>query len=126
MDPGGGAKLFLGDTVLTKDASGAVTGVRTYAQDGASPVERTTTTGVTGSSLVWLFSDRMAIAFNGFFEAFLGFLLLPFTTLFFALVCAPIGGVSGFGWLIVAFGLALDISSYTSGAKAKRDQAANA
>jgi len=76
--------------------------------------------------LVWLFSDRMAIAFNGFFEAFLGFLLLPFTTLFFALVCAPIGGVSGFGWLIVAFGLALDISSYTSGAKAKRDQAANA
>ena len=68
--------------------------------------------------LLWLFSDRMAIAFNGFFEAFLGFLLLPFTTLFFALVYAPIGGVSGFGWLIVAFGLALDISSYTSGAKA--------
>ena len=76
--------------------------------------------------LLWLFSDRMAIAFNGFFEAFLGFLLLPFTTLFFALVYAPIGGVSGFGWLIVAFGLALDISSYTSGAKAKRDQAASA
>jgi len=76
--------------------------------------------------LLWLFSDRMAIAFNGFFEAFLGFLLLPFTTLFFALVYAPIGGVSGFGWLIVAFGLALDISSYTSGAKARRDAAANA
>jgi hypothetical protein len=73
--------------------------------------------------LIWLFSDRMAIAFNGFFEAFLGFLLLPFTTLFFALVYAPIGGVTGFGWLIVAFGLALDISSYTSGAKARRDQA---
>ena len=74
--------------------------------------------------LLWLFSDRMAIAFNGFFEAFLGFLLLPFTTLFFALVYAPVGGVSGFGWLIVAFGLALDISSYGSGAKARRDQAA--
>jgi hypothetical protein len=80
--------------------------------------------------LLWLFSDRMAIAFNGFFEAFLGFLLLPFTTLFFALVYSPAvgpdGGVNGFGWLIVAFGLILDISSYTSGAKAKRDQAANA
>lgn len=73
--------------------------------------------------LVWLFSDRMAIAFNGFFEAFLGFLLLPFTTLFFALVYAPVGGVNGFGWLIVAFGLALDISSYTSGAQARRNQA---
>ena len=76
--------------------------------------------------LVWLFSDRMAIAFNGFFEAFLGFLLLPFTTLFFALVYAPVDGVNGFGWLIVAFGLALDISSYSSGAKARRDAAANA
>jgi len=43
--------------VLTKDASGAVSGVRTYAQDGTSPVERTTTTGVTGSSLVWLYGD---------------------------------------------------------------------
>ena len=76
--------------------------------------------------LLWLFSDRMAIAFNGFFEAFLGFLLLPFTTLFFALVYAPAGGVSGFGWLIVGFGLVLDISSYTSGAKGRRDAAANA
>jgi hypothetical protein len=75
--------------------------------------------------LLWLFSDRMAIAFNGFFEAFLGFLFLPFTTLFFALVYAPVGGVSGFGWLIVAFGLILDISSYSSGAKARAD-AANA
>jgi hypothetical protein len=75
--------------------------------------------------LLWLFTDRMSIAFNGFLEAFLGFLLLPFTTLFFALVYAPIGGVSGFGWLIVGFGLILDISSYTSGAKARRDQAAN-
>ncbi|WP_421117881.1 hypothetical protein ACE2AJ_10585 [Aquihabitans daechungensis] len=76
--------------------------------------------------LLWLFSDRMAIAFNGFFEAFLGFLLLPFTTLFFALVYAPVEGVSGFGWLIVAFGLILDISSYTSGAKGRRDAAMNA
>ena len=28
-----------------------------------------------------------------------------------------------FGWLIVGFGLILDISSYTSGAKAQRDRA---
>ena len=76
--------------------------------------------------LVWLFSDKMAQAFNGFLEAFLGFLLLPFTTLFFAL-CYSVadGGVTGFGWLIVAFGLALDISNYANGAKANRDRNAN-
>ena len=74
--------------------------------------------------LLWIFSDRMAEAFNGFIEGFLGFLLLPFTTLFFALVYSvPDGGVNGFGWLIVAFGLALDISSYTSGAKARANAA---
>jgi len=76
--------------------------------------------------LLWLFSDRMAIAFNGFFEAFLGFLFLPFTTLFFALVYSPAlgpdGGVNGFGWLIVAFGLILDLSSYVGGARARRGQ----
>jgi hypothetical protein len=74
--------------------------------------------------LLWLFSDRLAVAFNGFFEAFLGFLILPFTTLLFALVYSPTlgpdGGVSGFGWLIVGVGLLLDISSYTSSAKARR------
>ncbi|MCU1368990.1 MAG: hypothetical protein JWO77_184 [Ilumatobacteraceae bacterium] len=73
--------------------------------------------------LLWLFTDRMAVAFNGFIEAFLGFLVLPFTTLFFALVYSvPDHGVNGFGWLLVGFGLLLDISSYTSGAKARRDQ----
>ena len=75
--------------------------------------------------LLWLFSDKMADAFNGFFEAFLGFVLLPFTTLFFALVYSvPDDGVNGFGWLIVGFGLLLDISSYASGAKGRRDAAA--
>lgn len=77
--------------------------------------------------LVWLFSDKMAQAFSGFLEAFLGFLLLPFTTLFFAL-CYSVadGGVTGFGWLIVAFGLVLDISNYANGAKANQDRTANA
>ena len=75
--------------------------------------------------LLWLFSDRMSIAFNGFIEAFVGFLFLPFTTLFFALVYAPVDKVSGFGWIIVGFGLLLDISSYASGAKGRRDQMAS-
>ncbi len=64
--------------------------------------------------LMWLFTDRLSIAFNSFVLGFIGFLVLPFTTLFYALAYTPVFGVSGFGWFLVAFGFILDISSYGS------------
>jgi hypothetical protein len=36
---------------------------------------------------------------------------LPYTTLFYALVYAPVQGVRGFGWVVVAAGVLLDLSS---------------
>ena len=65
-------------------------------------------------TLMWIFTDRLTIAFNSFLLGFIGFLVLPFTTLFYALAYTPIFGVSGFGWILVAFGFILDISSYGS------------
>lgn len=74
--------------------------------------------------LMWLFSDRLSLAFDSFIQGFLGFLVLPFTTLFYALCYSVLdGGVTGFGWILVAFGLFLDISSYVSGGSARRKQA---
>jgi len=73
--------------------------------------------------LMWLFSDRLTVAFNSFIQGFLGFLILPFTTLFYALCYADPQGVRGFGWILVGFGLVLDISSYTSGGMAQRSRA---
>jgi RHS repeat-associated protein len=54
-----GAALFLGDTVLTKKATGTTTyGVRTYAGAKDIPVaERKANTGATGSVVTWLFAD---------------------------------------------------------------------
>jgi hypothetical protein len=74
--------------------------------------------------LMWLFSDRLAIAFNSFLQGFLGFLLLPFTTLMYALCYSPVEGVQGFGWLLVGFGLLLDLSSYFGGGRAQQQRAA--
>lgn len=71
--------------------------------------------------LMWLFSDRLSIAFDSFIVGFLGFLVLPYTTVFYAIAYAPIGGVSGFGWILVAFGFILDLSSIFGG-KSARDQ----
>ena len=56
--------------------------------------------------LMWLFSDRLDFAFDSFFAGFAGFLVLPWTTLMYALAYAPIAGVEGIGWLFVGAGLA--------------------
>jgi hypothetical protein len=71
--------------------------------------------------LIWLFDDeRLSNAFDSFIVGFLGFLLLPYTTVFYALAYAPIRGVTGLGWFLVILGFLIDISSYTSGTYAQR------
>lgn len=57
LDPGQGAALFLGDTVLHQTGTSPITGVRTYSGPTGPLVERTATAGVTGSTLTWLFTD---------------------------------------------------------------------
>jgi hypothetical protein len=78
--------------------------------------------------LLWIFSDRLTIAFRSGWEGIIGFLLLPYTTLFYALVYAPGKGVDSFGWFIVALGVFLDIAShlFSSRARRRRDRRAAA
>lgn len=70
--------------------------------------------------LVWIFGDRLSLAFDSFWLGFLGFLVLPWTTLFYALAYAPVGEVSGIGWLFVASGVFLDILSWGGGGRQGR------
>ena len=73
--------------------------------------------------LLWIFTDRLTIAFRSGWEGVLGFLLLPYTTLFYALVYAPGKGVDTFGWVIVAIGVLIDLSSLTLGSRSRRRRA---
>ncbi|HXP32907.1 MAG TPA: hypothetical protein VN820_02775 [Acidimicrobiales bacterium] len=73
--------------------------------------------------LLWIFTDRLTIAFRSGWEGVLGFLLLPYATLFYALVYAPGKGVDTFGWVIVAIGVLIDLSSLTFGSRARRRRA---
>lgn len=73
--------------------------------------------------LVWLFTDRLSIAFRSGWEGILGFIFLPYATLFYALVYQPHKGVDGFGWVIVALGIVLDLSSHLFGSRAGRRRA---
>jgi hypothetical protein len=70
--------------------------------------------------LLWVFTDRLSIAFRSGWEGLLGFIFLPYATLFYALVYAPGRGVDAFGWFIVAIGVLIDLSSHLFGSKARR------
>jgi hypothetical protein len=70
--------------------------------------------------LLWVFSDRLTIAFHSGWEGIIGFILLPYTTLFYALVYSAGKGVDSFGWFIVALGVLLDLSSHAFSSRARR------
>jgi hypothetical protein len=70
--------------------------------------------------LLWVFSDRLTIAFHSGWEGIVGFIFLPYTTLFYALVYSAGKGVDSFGWFIVALGVVLDLSSHAFSSRARR------
>lgn len=65
--------------------------------------------------LMWIFGNRVDIAFDNWALPLLGIIFLPYTTFFYVLAYAPIVGVGGIGWLFVIFGFFLDLSSYFGG-----------
>jgi len=73
--------------------------------------------------ITWLFTDRVDIAFDGWFLPLLGLVFLPYTTFFYVLAYAPIGGVSTIGWFFVVFGFLLDLSSYFGGGRYRESYA---
>jgi len=73
--------------------------------------------------LTWVFSDRVAIAFDGnFLTPLLGLLFLPWTALAWTFMYAPARGVNGFGWFVVVFAFLVDLGSYGSSERARRDR----
>ena len=76
--------------------------------------------------IVWLFTDRMSIAFDRFWMGLLGFLFLPWTTLAWALAYAPDRGVRGFGLVLVVFAFLVDLSTHAAASRARRRPASAA
>lgn len=73
-------------------------------------------------TVLWLLTERLDRAFDSFLVGFLGFLLLPTTTLFWALAHHPEHGVRGFGWILVGFGLLIDLSSHANSGRLAKDR----
>jgi hypothetical protein len=63
--------------------------------------------------LLWAFTNYVNLAFHGgWFVPLVGLLFAPWTTLMYVLVYAPAGSIHVAGWLLVAIGVFLDISSW--------------
>ena len=75
---------------------------------------------------LWLFTDRMSIAFDSFWWGFLGFIFLPWTTLAWAVAYAPRDGVTGFGWFIVILAFISDVMTHVGSAQARHQRRAQA
>ena len=67
---------------------------------------------------IFLFSDLLSRAFDSWFVPLLGFFLLPWTTLAYAVMwSASSNQVAGIEWFIVILAFFFDMGSYASGKK---------
>ena len=71
--------------------------------------------------VVAIFSDILSRAYDSWFLPFLGFFLLPWTTLAYA-VMWDVGThrVNGFEWFVVVLAFLADLGSYAGGGRARR------
>ena len=71
--------------------------------------------------LLWIFGDVLSRAFSSWILPFLGFFLLPWTTLAYAAVWdwSTPHHVVGFGWFFVILAFLIDLGSYGGGRRAQ-------
>jgi hypothetical protein len=65
--------------------------------------------------LLWIFSDYLSRAYDGFVLPLLGFFFLPTTTLAYAVAENEFDGLSGWGLALVIFGALLDLGIWGGG-----------
>lgn len=71
-------------------------------------------------ALMWIFGDRVDLAFGSFIWPLLLLIFMPWTGIMYALLWSPVGGVEGAEWIPVGFAVAVDIMSASARAARKR------
>jgi hypothetical protein len=68
---------------------------------------------------LWLFGDLLGRAFESWLVPLLGFFLLPWTTLAYAVMWSSSNQVYGFEWFLVGLAFLIDIGSYAHGQRSR-------
>ena len=72
---------------------------------------------------IWLFSNLLDRAYDGWIVPLLGFFLLPWTTLVYAIMWdVGTNGVEGIEWLFVILAFVIDLGSYGGGRRYRRSR----
>jgi hypothetical protein len=72
---------------------------------------------------LWLFSNMLDRAYEGWLLPVLGFFLLPWTTLAYAVMWdAGTARVDGYEWFIVVLAFVFDLASFGSGSSYRRSR----
>jgi hypothetical protein len=68
---------------------------------------------------MWLFTDYIGRAYETWIWPFLGFLLLPTTTIAYSIAANEFGGFRGWGAVVVAAGVVIDVLIYSGGKRSR-------
>ena len=71
--------------------------------------------------VVWLSSDLLSRAFESWLVPTIGFFILPWTTLAYALMWSSGNHVTGLEWFIVGFAFLIDLGAYFGGQSQRSD-----
>jgi hypothetical protein len=71
--------------------------------------------------VIFLFSDLLSRSFDSWILPFLGFFLLPWTTLTYAVMWSFDDGVVGFAWFIVALAFLADIGAFAGSGRRRAE-----
>ena len=70
--------------------------------------------------ILWLFTDYLSRAYEGWVLPTLGFFFLPATTIGYAIAENEFGGLSGLGLIVLLIGFAVDVGLLGGGARQRR------
>jgi hypothetical protein len=72
-----------------------------------------------GLLILWIFTSEVDQAYDGWILPLLGLIFLPLTTLVYALLWAPLGGVDGIEWFWVGLAFLFDVGALGAGARSR-------
>ena len=70
--------------------------------------------------LAWIFGSRWDVVFTTWFWPLLGIIFAPYTTIMFLLVWSPPRGITGFDFIWLGLGVAMDLIKWSNIAANRR------
>jgi hypothetical protein len=75
-------------------------------------------------ALMWIFGDRVDLAFSSWIWPLLLLIFLPWTGIMYSLMWSPIVGVDGAEWIVIVLAVIVDLMSWSARAAKSRYRSA--